>query len=88
MKAEHARTPDDPRLTAYEAGRWYALEGRQLPAGATMDTRRGYWDEIEETTAPIDMAEAHRILDQACPTWEDFGRLDEILKQNLARIRR
>lgn len=54
IRAEDARTPDDPRLTAYEAGRWYALHGRTLPAGATRPCRQGYEDAAhlagEETT--------------------------------------
>jgi hypothetical protein len=40
--AEQAKTPEDPRLTAYEAGRWYALHGRTLPGGTTMQARAGY----------------------------------------------
>ena len=43
IRAEDARTPHDPRLTAFEAGRWYALHDRALPAGATQDARDGYW---------------------------------------------
>jgi hypothetical protein len=46
INAEDARTPHDPRLTAYEAGRWYAIHGQTLPAGASRDCQRGYWAEI------------------------------------------
>jgi len=28
FRAEDAASPHDPRLTAFEAGRWYALHGR------------------------------------------------------------
>jgi hypothetical protein len=47
ITAETARTPHDPRLTAYEAGRWYALHDRVLPAGAAVDARRGYWSVLD-----------------------------------------
>lgn len=46
MKAEDARSPHDPRLSAYEAGRWYALNGRAYPAGASRECIDGYYDVI------------------------------------------
>lgn len=47
-KAEEATSPHDPRLTAYESGRWYALNGRTLPAGATQECRDGYWSQMTD----------------------------------------
>lgn len=44
--AEDATSPHSPLLTAYEAGRWYALHGRRVPCGATAECERGYWDEL------------------------------------------
>jgi len=58
LRAEGARTPHDPRLTAYEAGRWYALNGRTRPAGATAACREGYAD----AEAAIDAAEVAAAL--------------------------
>lgn len=66
VRAEHVTTPDDPRLTAYEAGRWYALNGRPLPGGATRDAARGYGSEAERETLAAeayDARHAQRNLD-------------------------
>lgn len=46
--AEDTTTPHDPRLTAYEAGRWYALHGCPCPAGATRECARGYYAALED----------------------------------------
>lgn len=49
--AEAAPSPHSPLLTAYEAGRWYALHGRALPAGATRETIAGYDRELDAVDA-------------------------------------
>lgn len=52
LRAEDASTPHDPRLTAYEAGRWYALHDRTLPAGASPDCQRGFHAALASATRP------------------------------------
>ena len=47
ITAEQVKSPHSPLLTAYEAGRWYALHDQQLPAGATLECRRGYFEQLQ-----------------------------------------
>ena len=47
VTAEQVTSPHHPLLNAFEAGRWYALHGRELPGGATPDCWRGYWAEMD-----------------------------------------
>ena len=54
-RAEDVASPHAPRLTAYEAGRWYAIHDRALPGGATADCRRGYWAVRENGAAIMTM---------------------------------
>ena len=51
-RAEDVTSPHSPLLSAYEAGRWYALNARSLPAGASDACRRGYADAEMEMGTP------------------------------------
>jgi hypothetical protein len=62
ITAEDATSPEDPRLTAYEAGRWYALNGRPLPGGASRDCAAGYYSVPDG--APDDSRELARSIDE------------------------
>lgn len=41
---------DSPTLSAYDSGRARCIQGRPLPAGATEELARGYYDEMHGET--------------------------------------